>query len=314
MEKKLTTPVLFLIFNRPDTTQTVFNEIQKAKPAKLFVAADGPRDNKKGEKEKCEQTKKIIEQVDWDCEVKTLFRDKNLGCKMAPSSAINWFFENVEEGIVLEDDCLPHRTFFRFCQELLEKYREDERVFVISGDNHLFGRKRTNYSYYFSRYSHTWGWATWRRAWLHYDGDIKIWPEIKNGNWPKDILGYSDAVRYWSNIFQRVYQNKIDAWDYPWIFSCWTQNGLTIIPSVNLVSNIGFGPESTHTKGRSPYANMAVAAMDFPLRHPPFIVRDTKADDFVQRTHFHVSNISLGIIKRFLRKGKDISRQILKIK
>ncbi len=169
MHKRLTIPVLFLIFNRPDTTQPVFNEIREAKPTKLFVAADGPRDNKKGEKEECEKTRKIIEQVDWDCELYKLYRDKNLGCKIAVSSAIDWFFENVEEGIILEDDCLPHPSFFRFCQELLEKYKGDERVFVISGDNFLFGRKRTNYSYYFSRYNHCWGWAGWIRTLSDYD-------------------------------------------------------------------------------------------------------------------------------------------------
>ncbi len=314
MEKKLITPVLFLIFDCPDTTQRVFNEIRQAKPTRFFVAADGPRKNKEGETERCEAARNIINKVDWDCQVKTLFRDKNLGCKMAVSSAIDWFFENEEKGIILEDDCLPHPTFFRFCQELLTKYRDDQRVFVISGDNLLFGRKRTNYSYYFSRYNHCWGWATWRRAWLDYNGDMKIWPEIKNGNWLKDILGHSDAVRYWSSIFQRVCENEIDSWAYAWIFSCWIQNSLTIIPSVNLVSNIGFGPGATHTKGKSPFANMAVAAMDFPLRDPPFIVRDAKADDFVQRTHFHVPNIFLRIIKRLLMKGKNISRQILRRK
>ena len=141
MEKELTSRILFLIFNRPDTTQRVFNEIRRVKPTKLFVAADGPRKNKEGETERCQAARDIINQVDWDCDLHKLFRDKNLGCKMAVSSAINWFFENVEEGIILEDDCLPHPTFFRFCQELLGKYRDDERVMVISGDNFLFGRE-----------------------------------------------------------------------------------------------------------------------------------------------------------------------------
>lgn len=303
MEKKLTTPILFIIFNRPDTTKRVFNEIRKAKPTKLFVVADGPRNNKKGEKEKCKQTRKIIEQVGWDCEVYKLYLDKNSGCKIAVSSAIDWFFENVEEGIVLEDDCLPHSTFFRFCRELLEKYRDDERVFVMTGNNFLFGHKRTDYSYYFSRYNHCWGWATWRRAWCYYDREVKIWPEIKNGNWLKDILGHSDAVRYWSNIFQRVYENKIDSWAYPWTFSCWIQNGLTIIPSVNLVSNIGFGSEATHTKGTGKLANMPVDGITFPLRHPPFVVRNTWADDFTQKNIFGPSNL--------LARAKSKTRQFL---
>jgi len=304
MYKKLTTPILFLIFNRPDTTQRVFDEIRKARPTKLFIAADGPRKNKEGEKEKCEQTRKIIEQIDWDCKAKTLFRNKNLGCKMAISSAIDWFFENVEEGIILEDDCLPDQSFFWFCQELLEKYKTDKRIFVISGDNFLFGHKRTNYSYYFSRYTHCWGWATWRRAWQYYDGEMKIWPEIKNENWLKDILENSSAVKYWSDIFQHAYENKIDTWDYPWTFSCWIQSGLTIIPNVNLISNIGFRAESTHTKYRSRFANMSVTDMDFPLRHPPFVIKNREADNFVQKTHFEL-NIFLRIIKKILKKIID---------
>ncbi len=302
--KTLTTPVLFTIFNRPETARRVFNEIRKVKPLKFFVAADGPREDRKGEMEKCQAVREIVKQVDWECEVFTNFREQNLGLKKAISSAIDWFFENVEEGIILEDDCLPHPIFFRFCEELLERYREDKRVMVISGDNFLFGRKRANYSYYFSRYNHCWGWATWRRAWLNYDGEIRIWPEIKDGDWLKDILGGSDIVRYWFNIFQLAYVDKIDSWAYPWTFSCWIQNGLSILPNVNLVSNIGFGSESTHTKGSSLFASMAVEAMDFPLKHPPFVIRDARADDFVQKNHFDVSNTFFRVIKKKLMKGK----------
>ena len=311
---ELRTPILFLLFNRPDTTQKVFNEIRKAKPKQLFVAADGPRENEENDIEKCRATKDIINQVDWDCEVKTLFREKNLGLKIGISSAIDWFFENVEEGIILEHDCVPHPTFFQFCQELLEKYREDERIFVITGDNFLFGHKRTDYSYYFSRYVHCWGWATWRRAWLHYDGEIKIWPEIKNGNWLKDVVGSAGAVRWWSNRFQHAYENKIAAWDYLWVFSCWMQNGLTITPNVNLISNIGFGPEATHTKSKSRIMNMETTAMDLPLRHPPFVIIDTQADNLVQRTHHcYISNIFLRIIKKFLIK-RLVNRILRKLK
>ena len=159
-EFKLETPVLFLVFNRPDTTAQVFEAIRQAKPPRLYVASDGAREDKEGELEKVKQVREIVSQVDWNCEVKTLFRDKNLGCKIAVSSAIDWFFEQEEMGIILEDDCLPHPTFFRFCQELLERYRDDERIGMISGNNFQFGRKCTDYSYYFSMYSHIWGWAS----------------------------------------------------------------------------------------------------------------------------------------------------------
>lgn len=281
MHRELTVPILFMIFNRPDTTKGVFEAIRKAKPPKLFVAADGPRPNKPGEWEKCQKVREIATAVDWDCEVKTLFRDTNLGCKVGVSRAIDWFFQHVEEGIILEDDCLPTQSFFWFCQELLEKYRYDERVMMISGDNFQFGRKRTDYSYYFSRFTHIWGWASWRRAWKHFDVNMKLWPEIRDGGWLNDWLGDKKSVEYWTQIFEKVYKGKIDTWDYQWTFSCWVQNGLSVLPNVNLVSNIGLGIESTHTHKHSPLANMPVLPMGFPLKHPPFLLCDSKADSIV---------------------------------
>src|SRR5512139_3287315 len=172
---QLKTPVAFIIFNRPDTAERVFAEIAKARPPKLLVVADGPRANRSGEAEKCAATRAIIDRVDWDCEVLTNFSDTNLGCKNRVSSGIDWVFEQVPEAIILEDDCLPHPTFFRFCEELLERYRDDERIGMISGDNFQLGQKRTDASYYFSRYNHIWGWASWRRAWRHYDREASAW-------------------------------------------------------------------------------------------------------------------------------------------
>ena len=176
----LKTPILFLIFNRLDTTRRVFEEIRKQKPRQLFVASDGPRVNKDGEREIVEKTRKLVlDNIDWECEVKTLFRGENLGCKIAVSSAIDWFFENIEEGIILEDDCLPAQSFFGYCEELLEKFREDGRISVISGDNFQFGWRNTSDSYYFSKNCHIWGWATWRRAWERYDVEMKTYPNFK---------------------------------------------------------------------------------------------------------------------------------------
>lgn len=304
-EFQLTTPVAFFIFKRPDTTRRVFEVIRQVKPNKLLVVADGPRPDYPEEAEKCAAARAIIESVDWDCEVLKNYSDVNLGCKCRVSSGLDWVFENVEEAVILEDDCLPHPTFFRFCEKLLNRYRDDERIMVISGDNFQFGRKRTDYSYYFSRYYHCWGWATWRRAWLHYDVDMKLWPEIRNGGWLKDIFGRSALVKYRSDILQRVYEGKIDTWDYQWAFSCWIQNGLGIIPNVNLVSNIGFGSEATHSPNISRVANMDVEAMDFPLKHPPFVIRDAKSDDFVERNIFGVSNIAFWMIKRAFVKTKE---------
>jgi len=305
-EFNLTTPVLFLVFNRPDTTIQVFEAIRQAKPKQLFVAADGPRADQPHEEEKCEKVRQIATNVDWDCEVKTLFREKNLGCGVAVSSAIDWFFENVEEGIILEDDCLPHPTFFRFCQELLERYCDDERIMTISGDNFQFGRKRTEYSYYFSIYFLCWGWATWRRSWNYFDMDMKLWPKVRDERWLFDIFGDSKACKSWSRIFESVYNNDNTIWDYQMKFACWINSGLSILPNGNLVSNIGFREDGTHTKGVSKVANLKTEEMHFPLKCPPFVLRDNIADDFLQRDHYDIKPLLIRAIRKFYRLIKNI--------
>ena len=306
MTKSLSTPILFLIFNRPDTTQLVFDEIRKAQPVQLFVAADGPRKDRLGDYDLCKKTREIIQQVDWDCKVSTLFRDENLGCKYAISSAIDWFFSNVEEGIILEDDCVPDQSFFPFCQELLEKYRDDKRVMMISGDNFQFGRKTTDYSYYFSRYCHIWGWATWKRAWVNYDVKMKLWPKVKQLGLINDILQDSGAEKYWKRIFDKTYSNKINTWDYQWVFTCWMQNGLSIAPNINLISNIGCDCSATHPSADSGNSNIPTNKIDIPLRHPEFIIRNTSADKYTQKYVIEKPYGLLGIsIKDILRHMKE---------
>lgn len=299
---QLTTPVAFLIFNRPDTTARVFEAIRQAKPPKLLVVADGPRPDRADDVEKCKAARAIIEGVDWDCEVLTNYSDVNLGCKKRVSSGLDWVFSLVEEGIILEDDCVPDPTFFRFCEELLEYYRHDWRIMVISGNNFQFGKKRTGYSYYFSVYTHCWGWATWRRAWQYYDGEMKHWSQVRDGNWLESILVESQAVKYWTKIFQTTYDNKNDSWAYRWTFSCWIQNGLTILPNVNLVSNIGFGEDATHTSSsKSRVANLPVKEINFPLKHPPFLLRHVEADNFT-----YDNNYASNLLLRFNNKIQQI--------
>ncbi|GCA72403.1 hypothetical protein MiYa_03954 [Microcystis aeruginosa NIES-2519] len=289
---QLTTPVALLIFNRPDTTARVFEAIRQAKPPKLLVVADGPRPDRPDDIEKCKAARAIIEGVDWDCEVLKNYSDLNLGCRKRVSSGLDWVFEMVEEAIILEDDCVPDPTFFRFCEELLEYYRHDQRITVISGNNFQLGKKLTDYSYYLSRYNHCWGWATWRRAWQYYDGEMKHWPQVRDGDWLTAILEETQAVKYWTKIFQTTYDNKNDSWAYRWTFSCWIQNGLTILPNVNLVSNIGFGEDATHTIGsKSRLANLTVKEMNFPLKHPPFLIRDEAADSYTQKNIFQRNRI-----------------------
>ncbi|BAZ42784.1 methyltransferase FkbM [Calothrix sp. NIES-4101] len=288
--------IALIIFNRPHTTQRVFNAIREAKPAKLFVIADGIRQHCPDDVEKCAATRKIIEQADWDCEILCNYSETNLGTKKRVSSGLDWVFAQVETAIILEDDCLPHPHFFPFCEELLEYFDNDARIMTISGNNFQFAQskkshsQRHEYSYYFSRYPLIWGWATWRRAWQKYDLAMQHWEIIRDGKWLQDLLDDHRAVKYWSRIFQKCYQGNLDTWDYAWTFTSWLQNSLSIIPNTNLVTNIGFSPNALNSKAvNSLFDNHPTNAISFPLKHPPFIIRDTQADKFTQSTQFDPS-------------------------
>lgn len=284
------TPVTLIIFNQPDTTKRVFEVIRQAKPTKLFVICDAPRPNYPGEEDKCMATRQIVDKVDWNCEVIRNYSDVNLGPKLCISSGLNWVFEQVDKTIVLEHDCLPHSHFFQFCEDLLEYYRDDERIMTISGNNFQFGRRCRNYSYYFSRYPLIWGWATWRRAWQKNDMQMQQWQAVRDSHLLQDLLQDTRAVKYWSNIFQKCYEGYFDTWDYPWTLTSWLQNGLSIVPNYNLVSNIGFSANALNTKAvNSLFDNYPNQPITFPLKHPPFIVRDVQADNFTQSTQFDVS-------------------------
>lgn len=279
--EQLNTPILFLIFNRFDLTQRVFNEIKKVKPKQLFVVADGARNEK--ENELIEKTRGILKQVDWDCEIKTNYSNKNLGCKVRVSSGIDWFFENVEQGIIIEDDCIPSQSFFYFCNELLEKYKYDERIMMISGDNFQFGKNKTPDDYYFSKkFFHIWGWATWRRAWEYYDVDMKKWPEIKSGGLLRKTFQNKNELDVQTGIFDKAFKQKIDTWDYQWSFTCMINNGLSVIPNKNLISNIGFDERGTHTKNRfAKVSNMLKEEINHPIiKHPDILSINKNADDF----------------------------------
>jgi hypothetical protein len=271
------TPVAFLIFNRPDVTEQVFAAIARAKPPTLLVVADGPRASRAGEAEKCEQARAIIERVDWDCRVLKNYAAENMGCRRRVSSGLDWVFETVEEAIILEDDCLPAPSFFPYCDALLEKYRDDSRVMVVSGDNFQRGVRRSPYSYYFSKYNHVWGWASWRRAWEHFDVDMATWPQFRDAGLLRSLCQSHAEERLWTSIFNRVHAHEIDTWDYNWTYACWSQGGLTILPEMNLVSNLGFRADASHTKSRSWVAELATGEMG-EIRHPPFVQRNAIAD------------------------------------
>lgn len=287
-EWMLKTPVTFIIFNRPETTKKVFSEIAKARPPKLFIIADGPRQDRPDEAQMCAATRTIVEEIDWDCEVFRNYSETNLRGPFRVSSGLEWVFEHVEETIILEDDCLPHPTFFRFCEELLERFRNDRHIAQICGSNFLFDSMSNSYSYYFSRHNFIWGWATWRRAWSHFDLDLRNWPALQQDHWLENILVdplyYRQQVTYWERIFSRVYNRERVHWDYAWTFSCWEHGMLSVVPNVNLVSNVGFGKDASNTTEVDNHlANIPLYPVDFPLRHPPFVFRNAQADALVHK-------------------------------
>lgn len=287
----LQTPILLLVFNRPEPTMRVFEQIRLQKPAQLFIAADGPRTSKPGEAALCEETKKkLLENIDWPCEVKTLFRTSNLGCGNAVSGAINWFFEQVEEGIILEDDCLPDPTFFSFCTTLLEHYRKNENVLHISGTNYQMGNIRGEASYYFSRYAHIWGWASWRRAWEKYDYTLKQYR-----TYPKN--GLTTQLR---DDLEAIYDRKIDTWDIQWFMTVWFNKGLSITPNTNLIRNIGYGKDATHTKHIPAWFRKLRYGSIPQITHPADISFDEKADKFSTDTLFRPDYL-LSKVKKVIR-------------
>ncbi|MBS4062395.1 MAG: nucleotide-diphospho-sugar transferase [Bacteroidetes bacterium] len=278
----LKTPVLFLVFNRPHTTKQVFEAIRKAKPPRLYIAADGPRINKEGEAERVKEVRSIATNVDWECEVTTLFRVENLGCKYAVSGAITWFFEHEEQGIILEDDCLPDQSFFWFCEELLERYKYDLRVWHIGGSNFQNGIKRGDGDYYFSKYNHVWGWAGWASRWKKYDVELDT---IKDAKFIERTFKNKDVVKLWTKSFNDMKAKKIDTWDYQYVFSMWDSGGLAILPNVNMISNIGFGIDATHTFGVNEHAHMPIYEV-YISNHPKQVVQNKEADYYTFKTHF----------------------------
>jgi hypothetical protein len=297
-DKPFETPILFIIFNRPDTEQLVFNEIRKIRPRHLFVVADGPRAEKIGEREKCEVSRNIINQVDWDCEVHKNFSDSNMGCGRRCSSGVSWFFDNVEAGIILEDDCVPDQSFFYYAEELLERYKDNEKIMFISGGNFQGGKKRSDGDYYFSRLPHMWGWATWRRVWKKYDFDIKSLPEFLKNRTIEKIFDKKDVQNFWLEKMDGVYTHRVDTWDYQLFETIWSDDGMCVSPNVNLVSNLGFGPGATHTIVGSPtVSNVPLRSISLPLTHPSEILVSKEADDFDAIEYMKNTKI-----KNFLKK------------
>lgn len=297
-------PVILIIFRRPELTFQVFQAIRSIQPTKLLIVADGPRNE--SEKEACLQARAVTENIDWSCEALRNYSNVNLGCRNRVSSGLTWAFEQVESAIILEDDCLPHSSFFRYCETLLNYYHDDERLMVISGSNFQNGQQRTSHSYYFSKYNHCWGWATWRRAWQHWEYCPEKWLSFRDSGLLHSVCSDPCEAKYWRNVFDAFFLiGEPDSWAYAWTFSCWSQNGLTALPNVNLVSNIGFGVGATHTVAEHPHACLATDDIGS-IEHPPFIVCHHEADRYTFDHHFGGK-----ALKGYLR-WKNYFRQRLK--
>jgi hypothetical protein len=291
----------------------VLESIIKGKPSKLYVAADGPRPYHQEDIDLCLKTKAIIKETSFKFPVITLFRDENLGCKNAVSSAIDWFFSHESEGIILEDDCLPNQDFFQFCEKLLERYRDDTRIMMISGDN-FFYEYHISDSYYFSRMTHIWGWATWKRAWKHYDVNMELWNSFKEKKNLHHMFPKHKYWKGWEELMDNTYSGKMNTWDYQWQFTCWMQGGLSIMPKVNLVTNIGtLDPSGTHTNPSGSDENIILSkSLDYPIKHPKFIIPDYYADNIMLERIFPTNRKKL--VLRWCQKSYESFFRIIRLK
>lgn len=299
--------VLFIIFNRPALTELAFEKIRKAQPPRLYISIDGPRDGNVDDVQKINSCIKIISKKDWNCELFILKRDSNMGCRLAVSSAIDWFFLNEEMGIIIEDDIIPEDSFFQYCDELLERYKFNNKIGSISGCNPVSGFYEINQSYAFSIFNYIWGWATWRRAWNHYDISMKNYPSwIQSGGLKNISNGDGNFECYWKAVFSDAYAGVVDTWDAQWAFACWSNGLLAAIPEKNLIDNIGFGADATHTRGSQPnYLNQSKPSnMNFPMRHPNLINTTVDLDKIIYKRAFKVSRIRL-LIQLIMRIIKN---------
>lgn len=276
MNTALDTPVIFLIFNRPEETAKVFEQIALQRPEKLFIVADGPRSAE--EATSCLAARTVVEKIDWECEVHRRYADQNLGCALSVSQGISWALECVDTAIILEDDCLPSADFFRFCREMLQRYSAERRIGMISGVNFGAGPTDPSLSYYFSRYHNIWGWATWRDRWVHYDHQMSDWPVLRGKGWPAHHFGGYWKGEFWKKLLDDAYTGRLDAWGTRWLFTLWRHDLWSVVPGVNLIENIGFQPTATHTRKPPAWQIRSHEKLTWPLRHPARIELDREAD------------------------------------
>jgi hypothetical protein len=281
-------PVAILAFNRPALTRRVFDAVAERRPKRLFLIADGPRPERPQDDLLCAEVRRILTDVTWPCEIATNFSDRNLGCGRRISSGITWLFEHVNAAILIEDDCLPAASFFDFCSAMLSRFANDTRIGLVSGNNFTSGYFQPSASYYFSRYTHIWGWATWRRSWAQYDYGLLSLALAREQRLLEEVFDDPQSADFWYAIFEAVRSGRIDTWDYQLFYTSMVNSWLNVIPAVNLVTNIGVGPDATHTKSSIGVDNQTSGDLGFPLRHPDFVIRCRVADEFTERKVYGV--------------------------
>jgi hypothetical protein len=284
------TPVLLMLFNRPEITGKLFEKIRQARPAQLFVAANGPRPGFSADVDLCKAVRAIFDKIDWECELHTNFPETNINMHTRWYTTLDWFFENVESGIILEDDCIPDLSFFPYCTEILERYNDDQKIMHINGSNFQFGHERGEASYYFSKYAHVWGWATWKRAWQRYDDKLSTFPDFKEKGLIKTAVTSAREEEYWLKYFESIYTGKRNSCDIKWLYAIWLNDGLSITPNVNMISNIGYGPAAGHTFLKVKIMGQSVLNIGNIVHPMPLVLkRDDIADSFTFRSYFYRS-------------------------
>ena len=309
--KECNTPVALIIFNRADTTRKVLEVLRQIQIKELFVIADGPRNDNILDQKLCIEARSVIDEVDWPCKVHRNFQDKNLGCGHNPARGLDWVFKQVDQCIILEDDCIPHLSFFPYCEQILERYSTDSRVMMVSGNNHLLNKVQIPDSYFFSINTQTHGWATWKRAWKKYDFYMTDWPIVGTFEWLNNCLSHRRYAKGWLKTLNTTYyeannNRKCSVWDFQWTYICWKNNALNIIPSVNLVTNAGYGENATHqTPLDHPLANLALKEMEFPLKHPVEMIQNYNADLVLRETVYGLRPIYKKVYFKLIKIFKN---------
>lgn len=304
MSYQCQTAVLLIIFNRPDRAKKVLDGIAAVRPPKLYISADGPRPEKPEDRAICERTRQeVLDYVSWPCEVHTQFHEENLGCKMGPVSGITWMLNREGRGIILEDDCYPIPDFFRFCEEMLDRYQDEPKVMHISGSNFHFGKAMNAHSYYFSRINHGWGWATWKRAWDLFEPDLPtLDKDLASG---QVEIRSKEELNYFLPTWKKAATIRFDIWDFLWTYTMWKYHGVAIVPNRNLISNIGYGADATHTVLETKLMAMPTQPLAWPLNHPPKIEVSYRADHKIWR-RFYVQPLFMRFkwqVKQLLKRA-----------